>query len=269
MGVPACPFGVIGDCGRCARGPLECAAVELVGPLAAALTKVVSRTTVTGVEHLPFTGPALVIANHTTIVDVAPVLGMLHRAGLRPSRPCGSLDCGVGHGHVRFLATERAFRNWVVGPLARHAGFISVARRRSAADALRAALVALEEGAIVAIYPEGDVSATVEGAPRELRAGAAWLALRVGCPVIPVAQRDARAIGHGSVLRSLAGAASAVLRRPAVRLHIDEPIRADDYTGLSRRAVTELFRDRLTAAWQRAGRSPGQPVRPPRHLSPR
>src|SRR5690606_1184122 len=118
---------------------------------------------VSGTANLPLRGPAIVAVNHTTIVDVAPVLAALHRRGVRPSRPCRRDGCGSTHGHVRFLATEQLFSHALLGPLVRHAGFVPVGGGRSAESALRAGLAALDRGEIVGIYPEGDVTAAPDG----------------------------------------------------------------------------------------------------------
>jgi hypothetical protein len=49
------------------------------------------------------------MVDHTSIVDVPPVLAAATRAGLWPSPPaptCRRRGCSGTHGHVRFLVTE-------------------------------------------------------------------------------------------------------------------------------------------------------------------
>jgi len=238
--------------------------MEVVGRVARALSGATCRATVRGAERLPLRGPALLIVNHTTIVDVAPVLAELHRANLRPSRPCEGPGCGSEHGHVRFLATELLFRHALLGPLVRHAGFIEVGFERPATSALDAARSALRRGEVVGIYPEGDVSAAPGGGPRRVRAGAARLAKEFGCPVVPLAHHDARRIGAGSTAESLRGALRSVLRRPALWLVVGEPLTALDYAHLPTAEVSSLFRDRLTETWELAAGSGGPVDRPVR-----
>ncbi|HSI93151.1 MAG TPA: lysophospholipid acyltransferase family protein [Jiangellaceae bacterium] len=224
--------------------------MELVGPVAVGLTRAVGKIDVSGTNHLLFTGPAIVAVNHTTIVDVAPVLAALYRAGLRPSRPCGRDGCTATHGHVRFFATEHVFANPILGPLVRHAGFVPVGGGRGAAAALKAGLAALARGEIVGIFPEGDVAATDDGAPRKFRLGVSKLALESDATIIPVAHHDARHIGSGSVTRSLLGAVTSMVRRPTVRIRIGAPIRAAEYAGRTIAETAALIQDRVTAVWR-------------------
>ncbi|MCI0688772.1 MAG: 1-acyl-sn-glycerol-3-phosphate acyltransferase [Sporichthyaceae bacterium] len=224
--------------------------MELVGAVARALAAATCRARLTGAQHLPRTGPALLMVNHTTIVDVAPVLASLAKSGLRLSLACRRSGCGTEHGHVRFLATELVFRHPIVGPLAKHAGFIRVGWQRPAPDALRDALSALERGEVVGIFPEGNVSANPDGSPRRFRSGLARLALDTGCPVVPLAHHDARLIGAGGVAESLRGAARSVVRRPEIRLHVGEPVQPAEYAGLPIGRVSELLRSSLIRTWR-------------------
>lgn len=224
--------------------------MELVGHVATGLTRAVGRVKVTGAEHLPYTGPAVVAINHTTIVDVAPSLAALYKAGLWPSRRCGRHGCGTSHGHVRFLATEMVFANPILGPLVEHAGFIPVGSGRSAIAALSAALDALKRGEIVGIFPEGDVAASPDGSPRRFRTGVGRLALETGATIVPVAHHDARRIGSGTVAESLRGAVTSMVRRPTVRVNIGVPIRAAEYAGRTLADTVSLAQERVTAAWR-------------------
>lgn len=228
--------------------------MELIGPLAVGVTRAVSRLDTAGGSAVPFAGPAIVAVNHTTIVDVAPVLAALYRSGLRPSRPCGRDGCASAHGHVRFLATELLFAHPVLGPLVRHAGFVPVGNGRGAVGAFRAALAALARGEIIGIYPEGDVTTAADGAPRRFRVGVGKLAQETGATIVPVAHHDARAIGAGSTARSLVGAVSSVVRRPVVRVRVGTPIRAAEYAGRTLAETVALVQGRVTAVWHSIAR---------------
>ena len=224
--------------------------VELAGYVATALSRAVGRIDVTGTANLPYTGPAIVAINHTTIVDVAPSLSALYKAGLRPSLRCGQEGCEATHGHVRFLASELVFANPFFGPIIRHAGFIPVGSGRSAAAALSAAIDALRRGEIVGIFPEGDVAASPDGSPRKFRIGIGRMALETGATIVPVAHHDARVIGSGTVGESLRGAMTSIVRRPTVRVNIGAPIRAAEYAGRTLAETVSLVQDRVTAAWR-------------------
>lgn len=111
--------------------------------------------------------PFVVAANHYSHFD-APLVG----AALR--RP------------VRFLVVEdlfgeRSLLDWLV----LGSGAIPLPRRRIPLTALRTALAALEEGDVVGVFPEGTrVSHWGTLPPKR---GAAWLAVRAGVPLVPVA----------------------------------------------------------------------------------
>jgi 1-acyl-sn-glycerol-3-phosphate acyltransferase len=224
--------------------------VELVGRVAVGLARGVGRFEIDGVENLPYSGPAVVAINHTTIVDVAPVIAALYKSGLRPSIPCGKLGCQTAHGHIRFLATEMVFAHPILGPLVRHAGFVPVGNGRSAAQALSSGLEALRRGEIVGIYPEGDVEASSDGSPRRFRIGVAKLAQETGATIVPVAHHDARVIGSGTVAQSLRGALTSIVRRPTVRIRVGTPIRAAEYAGRTLAETVSLVQERVTQVWR-------------------
>jgi 1-acyl-sn-glycerol-3-phosphate acyltransferase len=75
--------------------------------------------------------------------------------------------------------------HWLVGPVFRAYGIIWVHRGQPDRKALRAALDALTEGRMIALAPEGRQS--VIGGLEEGNAGAAFLALKSGAPIVPVA----------------------------------------------------------------------------------
>jgi 1-acyl-sn-glycerol-3-phosphate acyltransferase len=224
--------------------------VELAVAAARIVTMPFIRIVTEGLELLPMRGPAIVAVNHTTIVDVAPVMTALYKAGLLPSGPCGREDCGSIHGHVRFLATSEIFDKPVLGSLARHWGFIEVPWKRPGAVAFKKARDALRRGEIVGIYPEGDVSAIPDGSPRKFRLGIGQLALQTNAPIYPVAHHDARKLGSGSTAQSIRGLLTAAVRRPAVHLRVGEPIVPEEFVGMSLREVVGLVQDRVTDVWR-------------------
>jgi 1-acyl-sn-glycerol-3-phosphate acyltransferase len=132
------------------------------------LTFLLLRATVTGVENFPKRGPALVVFNHLGDADVVLMLAAL---------PFPVNSEGLGKIELR--------GHWFVGPIFRAYGIIWIHQGRPDRRALRAALDALAEGRMVAIAPEGRQS--VIGGLEEGTEGAAFLALRSGAPVVPVA----------------------------------------------------------------------------------
>lgn len=138
----------------------------LIRGLTKLLVLVTLRTTITGMEHFPKKGPALVVINHLGDADV--VL-------LAASVPA-TID---GMGKIEL------YEHWLVGPLFRAYGVIWVHRGRPDRRAIRAALDGLAEGRIMAIAPEGRQS--VEGGLEEGTEGAAFLAMKSGAVIVPVA----------------------------------------------------------------------------------
>jgi 1-acyl-sn-glycerol-3-phosphate acyltransferase len=75
--------------------------------------------------------------------------------------------------------------HWFAGPILRAYGIIWVHRGRPDRKAIRAALEGLAEGRIVGIAPEG--RQTVTGGLEDGNEGAAFLALKSGAPIVPIA----------------------------------------------------------------------------------
>lgn len=146
------------------------------------LAHVVWRTRVVGQSHVPRTGAVILAANHTGVID-GPVL-----AGASPR---GS--------HI--IVKQEMFRG-VIGAILRFTGQIPV-DRSSGRSALAAALALLDEGRVVGIFPEG---ARGTGDVATAQAGIAWLAVRSGAPVVPVAilgtRPAGRHVGHVPRFRS-------------------------------------------------------------------
>lgn len=139
-----------------------------------ALLGLLTRRTHRGLEHIPRTGPAVVVSNHLSITDPLVLASALRRAGRRAT----------------FLSMAEAFRWPVVGTMLRRTGQIPVVRGgASAAEAMAPALKALQDGYLVALYPEGRITTEPDYRPvPQARTGAVRLALTASCPIVPVAQ---------------------------------------------------------------------------------
>jgi len=174
---------------------------------------------VTGVEHVPATGPVVFAANHTSVVD-------------------GPLLQGITPRPVHILVKEEMFTG-PIGAVLRGAQQIPVDRSGGRA-ALVAALAVLQRGDAVGVFPEGNRG---RGDAASARAGVAWLAVNGHAPVIPVAilgtRRTGESVGHVPGLRR--------------RLHVElgAPLDLSPVAGRSRReaigAGTEAVRAALAA----------------------
>jgi 1-acyl-sn-glycerol-3-phosphate acyltransferase len=125
------------------------------------------RITMTGLEHLPRTGGALVAVNHVGYADF--VYGGLpvDRIGRRP----------------RFMAKREVFDHPITGPIMRACRHIEV-DRADGESSLGVAVDYLSRGEIVGIFPEATISRAFE--LKQLKTGAARIASAADVPLVPI-----------------------------------------------------------------------------------
>jgi 1-acyl-sn-glycerol-3-phosphate acyltransferase len=136
-----------------------------VGPL----VRVLFRPRITGLQHLPASGPLLLVSNHQSFMDI-PVLGY--------SQPRV----------IRYMAKSELFRIPVFGRIILSGGGFPVRRGEADRDALRTVHETMLAGGVVGIFIQGHRQAELEGA----KAGAGRCAVVEGAPVVPVAIRGTR-----------------------------------------------------------------------------
>ncbi|MFZ9018201.1 MAG: lysophospholipid acyltransferase family protein [Ilumatobacteraceae bacterium] len=120
-----------------------------------------------GYEHLPSDGPAILCPNHISFLDSAFLMLTMPR-------------------NISFVGKAEYLDDWKTRLLFPALGMIPIDRSggsRSEA-ALDAAEAVLRRGELFGIYPEGTRSR--DGVLHKGRTGAARLAMRVGCPILPV-----------------------------------------------------------------------------------
>jgi 1-acyl-sn-glycerol-3-phosphate acyltransferase len=138
---------------------------RLVRAIVCSICKVLFRVRVTGKEHVPRRGAYIVAPSHRSILDV-PFTAFITRR------------------QIRFMSKKELLSTWIGRTLFGAMGAIPVDRSGTDRSALRAATEALEHGQPVAVFPEGTRNAgPVLG---ELHDGAAYLALKLGVPIVPV-----------------------------------------------------------------------------------
>ncbi|MCW2767260.1 MAG: 1-acyl-sn-glycerol-3-phosphate acyltransferase [Nocardioides sp.] len=125
------------------------------------------RIQLSGTEHVPRTGGALLAFNHVSYVDF--VYGGL------AANPSGRL--------VRFMAKRELFAHKVSGPVMRSMHHIEVDRGEGLASYQRA-LEYLRAGEVVGIFPEATISRAME--LKEFKSGAVRIAAAAGVPLVPV-----------------------------------------------------------------------------------
>src|SRR3954467_676313 len=159
------------------------------------------RFDVRGSEHVPATGGAIICSNHVSFFDFT-FLGL------------GAIS---QHRLVRFMAKSAVFGHWFAGPFMRAMRHIPVDRKAGAA-AFDAAVRALKDGEVVGVFPEATISRSFT--VKDLKAGAARMAVQAGVPILPAAVWGGHRIatkGHDVVLR----------RNVPVTVVIGEPIRPE------------------------------------------
>jgi 1-acyl-sn-glycerol-3-phosphate acyltransferase len=155
------------------RGPLGFATVEPVYGTIIQFARLAWRLqglrfTVSGVEHLPATGGAVIAINHTGYFDFT-------FAGLP------AFQQGLGR-KVRFMAKQEVFDHKFTGPVMRRLRHIPVDRKSGAAS-FDAAVQALKAGELVGVYPEATISRSFE--VKEFKSGVGRMAIAADVPIIP------------------------------------------------------------------------------------
>ena len=127
-----------------------------------------NQITMTGTEHVPRSGGALLAYNHVSYVDF--VYGGL---AAQPSRRL-----------VRFMSKRELFDHRWTGPLMRSLHHIEV-DRADGVGSFRTAVDVLGRGEVVGIFPEATISRAME--LKQLKTGAVRIAAEAGVPLVPVA----------------------------------------------------------------------------------
>ncbi|HEY0634366.1 MAG TPA: lysophospholipid acyltransferase family protein [Gammaproteobacteria bacterium] len=168
---------------------------------------------------LPQEGPAIVVANHVSGLD--PLL--LAAASPRP---------------LRFIIASEEYHRFGLTWLFRAAKCIPVERQGRPERAFRAALAALKEGEVVALFPQGRIYRDSE-APHHLKPGAARLAQMTDAPIYP--HRLEGIAGEGTVF-------SALWKRSRARLIHYPPIICDrEVPKQCHHQLEQLMRQHLVA----------------------
>lgn len=128
------------------------------------------RVSVTGRQHMPEQGAALIVANHVSYVDALILMGT-------STRP------------VRFVMDKSISELPVLKYVFRHAGVIPICSPRKCAETYKRAFEQIEQALnneeVVCIFPEGRL--TSNGELGEFRPGVEKILKRTPVPVIPMA----------------------------------------------------------------------------------
>jgi 1-acyl-sn-glycerol-3-phosphate acyltransferase len=142
---------------------------RLIRVLVALLTFLQMRLSISHQDAIPADGPVLLVSNHLGMTDPLVIALPLHR-------------------EVRILAKAELFDLPLIGWLSRQAGVIPVRRGAADREALQLAYGQLAENECVLMFPEGKYQHPPElPGMQQLKTGAAWLALKSGAQIVPVA----------------------------------------------------------------------------------
>lgn len=204
----------------------ETVPLAMIRRFVALLLRTIFRLRVRGLEHLPARGPVLLAGNHTGFLDGPIVFMMLPRPAM-------------------FLVKSELYS----GPWAKVLSFArQIPVRRGAPDrtALTRALGVLDNGGVLGVFPEGTRG---EGKLETIQHGIGYLALRAGCPVVPVlCTGTAEALPKGRLLPKWRAPVDIVFG-PAFRIEVDGNRRARSTVA----AAAEQVREHLLAHIEATG----------------
>jgi 1-acyl-sn-glycerol-3-phosphate acyltransferase len=185
-----------------------------------AVFKVVFRVRVVGKERVPTKGAYILAPSHRSILDVPFAAYVTPRT-------------------VRFLAKDDLFSSPLGRKLFDALGAVEVERGTADRGAMRALEGVLERGEPVAIFPEG----TRHSGPviAELFAGAAYLSVKFGVPIVPVGVGGSEHIlPKGKVFP----------RVHRVAVSVGEPLYPPALEGRARRSAAKLLSEQLQTSLQ-------------------
>ncbi len=198
---------------------------------------------VTGSEHIPALGGAVLAINHVSYVDF-----IMAGYGAVPS---GRL--------VRFMAKRETFDHKVSGPIMRALKHISVDRTDGQAS-YDEAVRYLQGGEIVGVFPEATISRSFE--IKELKTGAVRMAADAGVPLVPMVLWGTQRLMTKDHARDLG-------RHKTISVTIGEPIDPQGATAVQKtaelRAAMSAMLDQAIADYPADEQPPGSWWLPARH----
>ena len=174
------------------------------------------RLSIDGEENIPASGAAILASNHLSYLDA----NIISAASPRK---------------VSFMIAREWYEHWTIRWMAEFLGCIPVNRSGQDLGAIKTALKHLSKGYLLGCFPEGGISQS--GEMQDGKLGVALLAVKSGCPVVPV-----RLSGYG--YQTLTGT---FLKPKRIRISVGKPL---VFAGIDSkdRANLERVTDELTQA---------------------
>lgn len=182
---------------------------------------------VEGAERVPKKGPLLVVTNHLGLLDAPLILANFPRA----------LDAVV---------LDSVLESPFLGQMLKWYGVIPVKRDRFDRNVIKQSIAALRSGRAIGIAPEAGVSETES--LRKARDGAAYLAVKAGVPILPIAVTGTETVhgiwDHVAQKTSFVGIENLAFwnrnrEKPSLRMVIGNPFNLDE--------LSQNWRDRREA----------------------
>lgn len=130
--------------------------------------KLIYRVELVNMEKVPVKGPAILCANHNSILD-------MFFLGFRLKR------------WIYWMAKEELFKNPIAAFILGKLGVFPVKRGKGDISSIKNAYKLLDEGKIVGIFPQGTRINPERIETMRVKPGAAMIALNAGVPIIPAA----------------------------------------------------------------------------------
>jgi len=184
--------------------------------------KLFFRLKVTGQENIPQDVPFIIVANHSSLLDPV-ILGV----SIKPK--------------IIFIAAAYLFEIRWLGYLLQKANSIPVHRENYTNNikSIKQALKMLQKGEVLGIFPEGGVDRQKDDLP--IKAGAAFLATRVGVPIVPIKIKGAdKVLPRGAkFIRSL----------NKIEVEIKKPIFCSRHTNKNKEIIKRVVESYIKAIY--------------------
>ncbi len=181
--------------------------------------KLFFRLKVTGQQNIPQDGPFIIVANHSSLLDPV-ILGV----SIKPK--------------IIFVAAAYLFEIRWLGYLLRMAKSIPV-QRENDIKAIKQSLKILQQGGVLGIFPEGGIDRQKDNFP--VRAGAAYLATKVGVPIVPIKIKGADKV--------LPRGAKFIISLNKIEVEIKKPIFCSRQTNKNKEIIKRVVESYIKAIY--------------------
>ena len=135
--------------------------------------KLIFRLKIIGSENIPKTGPFVIVANHSSLLDAFVLASFVIPK-------------------ITFMSAAYLFKIPLVGNVLRGVGAIPVQGKGSDIKLIKKAIKILQAGGVLGIFPAGRI--TNEKDDFSAKAGAAYLAIKADVQIIPMAIKGANKV---------------------------------------------------------------------------